>query len=152
MNHELYKIYKQRKVEKHYITLVLGKLKNQQGILKDYLKATRRNFKSFTEITTKKDPKARYAECSYKIKKQYKNHTLLELNLKTGRMHQIRVQLSSRGHPVVGDKLYDKKDKHLKRQFLHANFLSFKHPITNKILKIEAPLSQDLKKVLSKLQ
>jgi 23S rRNA pseudouridine955/2504/2580 synthase len=157
INHELYNIYKHRNVEKHYLTLVLGKPKKKE-ILKDYLKAIRKDFKSLSEITSKKDPKARNAECSYTIKETYKDYSLLEVKLHTGRMHQIRVQLSSRGYPVIGDKLYGdeeqnkKLSKTLKRQFLHAAYIKFKHPFTNKILEINAPLAPDLKRTLEKIK
>lgn len=70
--------------------------------------------------------------------------SLLELHLDTGRTHQIRVHMQAIGHPLIGDFLYNPKDTHMKRQALHAGKLSFRHPITKKILSFTAPVPQDM--------
>lgn len=70
--------------------------------------------------------------------------SLLELQLDTGRTHQIRVHMQAIGHPLIGDFLYNPKDTHMKRQALHAGKLSFRHPITKEILSFTAPVPQDM--------
>lgn len=70
--------------------------------------------------------------------------SLLELQLNTGRTHQIRVHMQAIGHPLIGDFLYNPKDTHMKRQALHAGKLSFRHPITKEILSFTAPVPQDM--------
>lgn len=70
--------------------------------------------------------------------------SLLELQLDTGRTHQIRVHMQAIGHPLIGDFLYNSKDTHMKRQALHAGKLSFRHPITKEILSFTAPVPQDM--------
>ena len=70
--------------------------------------------------------------------------SLLELQLDTGRTHQIRVHMQTIGHPLIGDFLYNPKDTHMKRQALHAGKLSFRHPITKEMLSFTAPVPQDM--------
>jgi 23S rRNA pseudouridine1911/1915/1917 synthase len=79
-------------------------------------------------------------------------YTLLELILETGRTHQIRVHLSHLGYPVVGDTLYGIADDDLiKRQALHAESLSFFHPVTGAPLNLTAPLPKDMADLLARL-
>lgn len=70
--------------------------------------------------------------------------SLLELQLDTGRTHQIRVHMQAIGHPLIGDFLYNSRDTHMKRQALHAGKLSFRHPITKETLSFTAPVPQDM--------
>ena len=90
----------------------------------------------------------------YKVIKKYKDFSLVEVYPKTGRMHQIRVNMASIGHPVAGDKIYGGKEKNpedLTRQFLHAFYLSFSLP-NGKKLALEADLPEDLRVFLTKLE
>jgi len=78
--------------------------------------------------------------------------SLLELTLETGRTHQIRVHLSHLGYPIVGDTLYGQEDPSLiKRQALHAERLSFVHPVTGQAMVVEAPLPQDMMDLLHRI-
>lgn len=90
-----------------------------------------------------------------KIDGKYENsgHTLVELNLLTGRTHQIRVHLSSIGHPITGDPLYggDLQDR-FPRQALHARRLEFRHPAEDRIITVEAPLPDDMDQLLKQLR
>jgi 23S rRNA pseudouridine1911/1915/1917 synthase len=86
------------------------------------------------------------------IKRYPSGYTLLELILETGRTHQIRVHLSHLGYPIVGDTLYGCADDQLiKRQALHAESLSFLHPVTGKPLNLEAPLPEDMVELLNRI-
>jgi 23S rRNA pseudouridine955/2504/2580 synthase len=158
VNHKLYALYKEGLVEKHYLTLVVGRIKEKKGILKDYLKKKIKNFQHCSEICDEKDYGAKYAELRFDLSRYIGNYSLFDVKLITGRMHQIRAQFASRGAPVLGDDLYgDKKEnkkwaKELKRQFLHASKIKFKHPITGKRLLINAPLPKDLENLLKKLK
>ena len=84
--------------------------------------------------------------------------SLIEIELVTGRTHQIRVQAASRSHPVLGDDVYGdfalnrwaKKELGLKRLFLQASQLTLRHPVTGKEIRVSAPLPDDLKAVLAK--
>ena len=90
----------------------------------------------------------------YKVIERYKTgHTLIELILKTGRTHQIRVHMSHIGHPVVGDHLYGGSNVLLiERQALHAHKLSFFKSITKEKLELEAPVPEDIAQLIKKLQ
>jgi 23S rRNA pseudouridine1911/1915/1917 synthase len=87
------------------------------------------------------------------VKERYEKATLLQVEIKTGRTHQIRIHMESVGHPLVGDKLYgDVKALPFKRQALHAEFLEFRHPITNLKIKIQAPLPKDIQDLIENLR
>lgn len=94
-----------------------------------------------------------------KVKEFYQaGFSLVELKPKTGRTHQIRVHMSAMQHPLVGDQLYAGKKRAkldsfwCARQFLHASSLEFKHPVTTEMMKVTAPLAEDLQQVLTFLQ
>ena len=76
--------------------------------------------------------------------KAFDNYSLVKCNLKTGRTHQIRVHLSYIGHPILGDDLYGKKSEFINRQALHAYMVSFIHPLTKELFKIDAELPKDI--------
>ncbi len=82
----------------------------------------------------------REAITRYRIEKKGKGRTLLELELETGRRHQIRVQLGEAGCPIVGDKRYGAKTNPVKRVALHAGELRFKHPVSGQEMKFVSPL------------
>jgi 23S rRNA pseudouridine1911/1915/1917 synthase len=101
----------------------------------------------------------------YKVRRSYDSFTLLDVELKTGRTHQIRVHLSWFKHPVVGDELYGggrdnnvqdvqlrARIRKLKRQFLHAEQLSFQHPQTGEQMRFVAPLPPELTDLLETLE
>ena len=95
---------------------------------------------------------SREARTHFKVLERYARHTLLLLQLETGRTHQIRLHLKAIGHPVMGDPVYGSgnvfKRAPLNRQFLHACQLSFTHPFTGETIALEAPLPADLQAVL----
>ena len=92
--------------------------------------------------------KGKEAITHFKVLKRYpeENCTLLEVNIETGRTHQIRVHLAQIGHPCIGDEVYSsgKNKWGIKGQALHAKSLEFKHPITGKKMKLEAPIIGNL--------
>lgn len=105
------------------------------------------------------------AKTNYDILEKYQHFTWLELTLETGRTHQIRVHMAHIKHPIAGDKLYNKAInlypsisvetisaiKALNRQALHAFFISFRHPVTKKLMNFEAPVPNDIRLVLDTL-
>jgi 23S rRNA pseudouridine1911/1915/1917 synthase len=144
-----------RQVRKTYIALVHGWLKQQHGtisapISRDLLRRTR--------MTTRRSG-GRSAVTHYtvtrKLDTDHGKFTLLELQIETGRTHQIRVHLASIGHPVVGDILYGapKKigDLALQRNFLHAASLQFAHPCTGENMSFSRPLPHELSDFLHRL-
>ncbi len=122
------------RMKKKYRAIVKGNL-NNEGIMEDYLKKNSRINKSF--VTNREDKNGKLAKLEYKKIKYNKenNTTIVDINLITGRHHQIRVQFAERGHPVYADSKYDKPYKtNLK---LYAYYLSFKHPVKDEILEFE---------------
>lgn len=88
----------------------------------------------------------------YKVIDRYREHTMVELLLETGRTHQIRVHMSHIGHPVLGDWLYDGTNTpFIDRQALHAAYLTFTHPITKERCTFSAPLPDDINKATEML-
>jgi 23S rRNA pseudouridine1911/1915/1917 synthase len=90
------------------------------------------------------------AVTEYTVRQNFKNHSLIDIKLLTGRTHQIRVHLSAIGHPIYADSLYGKSEKDLGRQFLHAASLTFKHPRSGQLLSFTSPLPSDLQSILKK--
>lgn len=120
------------KFEKKYVAVVNGDVKNKKGVLKNYLSETKTHL---TYIVNDKNGKLAITE--YEKILENKKYTMLDLNLKTGRKNQIRVQLSNIGNSIVGDKKYGYSKDPIRRMALHAYKLSFKHPKTNKDVIIE---------------
>jgi 23S rRNA-/tRNA-specific pseudouridylate synthase len=103
--------------------------------------------------------RGRTALSEYRVIDRIGNFSLLEVNIKTGRTHQIRVHLSAIGHPVVGDDVYGerayrdfaRKFGPLNRYFLHSAELRFNHPTTEQPMHFQSPLPPELQKLLGNL-
>ncbi|HZH58392.1 MAG TPA: RluA family pseudouridine synthase [Metabacillus sp.] len=85
----------------------------------------------------------------YQVVQRLNDKTLVRLVLETGRTHQIRVHMSSIGHPLCGDQLYGGNEMEIKRQALHSSQLTFWHPLLEKQLKFQAEMPEDMNKLLS---
>ncbi len=116
--------------KKAYLALVEGNLK-EDGHLEDYLIKDEKQVKSF--VTTKEQGKLSILD--YQVIKNLNNQTLIKVILKTGRHHQIRVQMAHINHPIVGDSLYGSSLN--QNLCLHAYKLGFKHPMTNEYMEFE---------------
>jgi len=139
---------KQHEITKRYLALVEGVVKLDKGSIDAPIGRDVRNRQQMA-ITIHE---SREARTHFRVVERFQHHTLLLLQLETGRTHQIRVHLKAIGHPVVGDPTYGTgtvlKGVPLKRQFLHAYQLEFKQPTTGETIVLEAPLPQDLQNVL----
>ena len=163
----LSKQFSNHTITRKYEALVWGTLRPQSGKIKSYISRSNRN-RQLMEVNFLK---GKFAITNYKTIKIFQgksipNLSLIECQLETGRTHQIRVHITYQGNPIVGDKLYGKKKtkfkkidlnlnfmiKNINRQFLHAKSLGFIHPSTNQYVYYEAPLPEDLLKVLKKLR
>lgn len=134
--------FQSRTVEKIYLALVHGVVKSETGtvdkpITRDPVRRTRMTCKLAT---------GRTALTHWKVLRRFGKHTLLEVKIGTGRTHQIRVHLSSLGHPIVGDTLYGAPASRIlpERFFLHAARLTFRSPATGGDVTLEAPLPGEL--------
>lgn len=135
-------------IVKRYLALVEGVVKPDKGSIDAPIGRDTRNRQQMT-ITTRE---SREARTHFRVLERFQRHTLLLLQLETGRTHQIRVHLKAIGHPVVGDPTYGSgnvlKDVSLHRQFLHAYQLEFKQPTTGETITLQASLPPDLQNVL----
>jgi 23S rRNA pseudouridine1911/1915/1917 synthase len=161
-----------RKMQKTYLALVHGNVTREKGTISA---AVSRDPVRRTRMTTKFSEDARSAISHYEVIRRlttkFGKFTLVRVRIETGRTHQIRVHMASLGHPVVGDTLYGgsgqltdqtaqqgskrKKDPErlrLGRNFLHSSRLEFTHPITGKLLQLEAPLPSELTDFLNRLE
>lgn len=120
---------RERVFKKKYLAVIDGKMKLEQGILEDYLYKDERNNRS--KVVSKEKKNAKLAKLDYKVLKynEVKNLSLVEINLHTGRHHQIRVQLSHFGHSIFGDQKYGTRGQG-KQIALWAYKLTIEHPIT----------------------
>jgi 23S rRNA pseudouridine1911/1915/1917 synthase len=153
--------FSKRIVKKTYIALVHGSLKQDSGTINT---AISRDVVRRTRMTTRGHG-GRHAVTHYRVKRRIESafgkFSLLELQIDTGRTHQIRVHLSSLGHPVVGDTLYgaaaeirakDGSSVSLSRNFLHAAELRLEHPRTGAELKFAKPLPVELDEFFSRIE
>ena len=139
---------KNREVKKTYIALVRGVIKENEATINMPIA---RSTKDRKKMAVSKDGKN--AITHFKVLKRYDKYTLIEVNIKTGRTHQIRVHMSQIGYPIVGDNVYSngKNPFGVVGQMLHSAKLTFRHPITNKEMNLEAPLPEYFVEVLNKL-
>ena len=145
-------------INKHYLALVLGNIEKDKGNIKAPLKKD----EATNTVVVAKDGKN--AETVYRVEKRFKEYTLLDVTLLTGRTHQIRVHMSYDGHPIVGDSKYGnfeanrifKNVYHFNNQFLHAYKIGFgdlPYPLTNLSKKeFVAPLSEEMTSTLDALE
>lgn len=126
-------------VIRKYICKVYGKVLND-GVIESYLKET----KTHLVYSTKDSKNGKYAKTIYKVISYNDNFSLLEVLIKTGRHHQIRVHLKSINHPIVGDKIYSDIKDNRKRLCLHAHYLEFIHPITKENIKLETKIPREI--------
>ncbi len=141
---------KNREVKKTYIALVRGIIKENEATINMPIG---RSTKDRKKMAVSKNGKS--AITHFKVLERYDNkYTLVEVRIETGRTHQIRVHMAEIGHPIIGDTVYSngKNEFGIEGQMLHSQKLTFKHPITNEILNLEAPLPQYFKNIVEKLQ
>ncbi len=152
--------FRAREVFKSYVALVHGVLEQESGRVEEPLARDPRNRTRMAIVRG-----GRGAVSLYRVRRRYERFTLVDVQIKTGRTHQIRVHLSSLKHPVVGDELYGSgrdnivQDLQLKvgirklgRQFLHAEQLGFRHPTTKQMMRFNAPLPSELEQLLGLLE
>jgi 23S rRNA pseudouridine1911/1915/1917 synthase len=131
-----------KNVTKKYFAVVAGRPAERQGTLRDHLVES----KSF--IVRPVEQGGELAITNYRVLHSQKNKALLELTLETGRKHQIRVQLASRGYPILGDRKYGLKDATTRRLALHACYLRFRHPVSGTALEVRSALPGQLKALM----
>lgn len=139
---------KDHKVKKTYIALVRGRIKENEATINMPI-ARSKNDRTKMAV----DKNGKEAITHFKVLKKYEKYTLLEVNIETGRTHQIRVHMSQIGFPIVGDYVYSngKNPFGVVGQMLHSEKLEFVHPTSGKEMKLEAPIPEYFEKVLKEL-
>lgn len=145
-HNKLAEMIKDKSVKRKYLALLEGVVWENEGRVETMLSRDKKDRKKYAVSSDGK-----LAISLFKVIERYKNHTLVEFSLITGRTHQIRVHSAYLGHSVVGDPLYGKLDKKLKGQLLHSYSLEFTHPRSGKQMQFESPLPDYFAQYISKL-
>jgi len=131
---------------KKYYAVVHGTLSEKEGIITSYLAENRAH-----KMYSVNDPeKGKLAKTGFKVLKESKKFSLLEIDLFTGRKNQIRVHFSEKGFPVAGDKIYGEKHKGVKRLTLHAASLTILHPYTKEKMTFETVVPAYFKSLVNR--
>lgn len=141
---------KNHEVKKTYLALVRGIIKENEATINMPIARSKKDRKKMDV-----DKNGKEAITHFKVLGRYKNkYTLLQINLETGRTHQIRVHLSHIGYPIIGDEVYSngKNEWNVSGQCLHAWKLEFNHPITGKKISLEAEIPEYLKNIIKELE
>ena len=141
---------KNHKIKKTYIALVRGIIKENEATVNMPIARSKTDRKKMAV-----DKNGKESITHFKVLNRYENkYTLLEINIETGRTHQIRVHLSNIGYPIIGDDTYSngKNEWNIIGQCLHAKALDFVHPTTGRMLHIEAKLPEYFEKILQELE
>jgi len=131
---------KKRLVHREYLAIVKGDLTPPTGTITAPLS---RKEGSIIERTVDFDH-GEEAITHYKLVKKENGHSLVSLQLETGRTHQIRIHMKYLGYPLIGDYLYNPDMEHITRQALHSYHMEFPHPITGQKMTFTAPLPSDM--------
>ena len=140
----LIKQMKTNEFKKEYLAIAKGILESKSGTLNFPIA---RKEGSIIERTVSSDGDS--AITHYDVVKEFNNLSLVHIVLETGRTHQIRVHFSHIGHPILGDTLYGSPSELINRQALHSYKLTFIHPVTKKVLSLEAPLPNDIENIIN---
>tara|TARA_B100001142_G_scaffold114444_1_gene116584 strand:- start:5758 stop:6675 length:918 start_codon:yes stop_codon:yes gene_type:complete len=138
----LTEIQKKRKIKKHYLAVINGVPDKKYATIDASISRNKSHRKKMSV-----NSKGRKSLTTYKVIKSNDNMSLIELELHTGRTHQIRVHMQALGHPIIGDTLYGKKSKLIDRQLLHAYKLEFKDN-NNNVISVQNEPEKDMKEFI----
>ncbi len=166
----LLKQFQSRMIKKQYQALVYGEVASDSGVIKLAIGRHPVDRKRMSALSRK----GREAETGWRVRERFKGVTLLDLDLRTGRTHQIRVHLTAINHPIVGDPVYGaRKGKRLfhgladspeartdlseqikvvKRQMLHAWRIRFRHPASERLMSFKAPIPPDMNALIEEMR
>lgn len=147
VHEELARQFKERAVRRNYIILVHGVMHLDAGVIDAPIgRSSKSREKMAVDYLSEKD-----AITFYKVLKRFKNETLLDLEIKTGRTHQIRVHFKHIGYPIIGDVKYGVK-KDAPRQMLHAKILGFIHPDSREYMEFISQIPEDMQNYIKELR
>jgi 23S rRNA pseudouridine1911/1915/1917 synthase len=145
--------FKRHTIKRKYLAVVAGRVERDQGRVEGFLKKSDL-LKGGKKVALGTQASGQKAVTDYRVLERYGHATLVEILLNTGRTHQIRVQMASIGHPVLGDRIYghQKDTIPFNRQALHAGYLRFHHPITGNKMEFVSDLPKDMRKLVDRLR
>jgi 23S rRNA pseudouridine1911/1915/1917 synthase len=145
--------FKARTVHKTYLAVVQGVVDFDADLIS--LPIGRHPVRS-EKMSVRYDGSGRASETYYQVRERFQRHTYVEVHPRTGRTHQIRVHMAAIGYPLVGDRVYGRTDRALyevvRRQALHAFRLEIRHPSTGEEMAFEAPIPEDMERLLAFLR
>lgn len=147
----LEKQFEQHSIKRRYLAVVHGAISKNAGSINKPLE--KGSFGHGKKVRTSEHGKKALTE--YSVRERYKNATLVDVSVSTGRTHQVRVHFQSIGHPLVGEKLYHdhrNRDIPFRRHALHATELGFRHPVTGNKMTFKSPLPEDMKELIDSLR
>ncbi|MGL5677135.1 MAG: RluA family pseudouridine synthase [Cellulosilyticaceae bacterium] len=136
-------------ITRRYHAIVYGNFKEEEGMVEKPIGRSPKDRKKMAIVAD-----GRYAKTEYRVLERFRDFTYVELTLCTGRTHQIRVHMTSIGHPLLGDPVYGpaKQSFGLDKQMLHAKVLGFMHPTTGEYVEFESELPDYFTRILDKLR
>jgi len=136
--------FENNSIEKKYLAITKGIIKDDEGLIN--MPIGREEDKSIKKMVI---DGGQEALTRYKVIERYMDSTLVEVQIYTGRSHQIRVHLDYIGHPIIGDSLYHESSVNISRQALHSYYLKAKHPRSKEDLEFIAPMPDDMKELIN---
>ena len=147
---KLTEMFKHKEIKKTYLAIVKGKVSKETGRIETNIGRDEKDRKKMS--VSRDEKKGKLAITTYKVIDSNERYSLLDVNIETGRTHQIRVHMKHIGYPILGDIVYGRPDNKIMRQMLHAYKLEFKHPITSEEMVLEAQLPKDFVEALGYAQ
>lgn len=143
---KLSEMFSNNSIRKTYITILKGKINRDSGEIETLIGRDPNDRKKMAVVKSN----GKTAITHFQVLDKNEKYSLVKVNIKTGRTHQIRVHMKYLGYPVLGDSVYGRDNKTADRQMLHAYKLEFIHPVTQKRMEIISELPEDFKEVLKK--
>jgi len=154
--HDLVRQFKEREIEKHYLAILSGSLKEEKG---EIIAAIGRSLSDRKKMSTR-TRKGKEAVTRFEVIERFGPATMARVRIITGRTHQIRVHFASIGNPVLGDRTYGRKTSlrignrtiPFRRQMLHSHTIKLRHPVKGDIMEFTAPIPADMEKAVKELK
>jgi 23S rRNA pseudouridine1911/1915/1917 synthase len=139
--------FKDKTARRVYIAIVKGVVQFDSGVIDAPIGRDRRD--RMKMVIDFESEKAKAANTNYRVIRRFKDSTMIELTLGTGRTHQVRIHMAYIGHPVLGDVKYGTRSGDLARPMLHAKTIGFTHPKKNKFVEFTSELPKDMKRLIA---
>lgn len=142
--------FRSHKIDRQYLAVAEGRVEKEEGSIR--LPLEKGDFRGGRKVQVAREGEGLRAITNYRVQERYETATLLQLQVATGRTHQIRVHLAEIGHPIIGDTLYGAGKISFPRQALHSFRLTLQHPRTGRKMRFEAKLPEDLRRLVDQLR